>query len=710
MKKNIYLAFLSIPFLLMSCSSSTDAGYKQDISLQSVANQNGELTTLENGKGFDQKILHITPQSSDNELLIWQKGDQGDWQKANYLVCEIWHDNGYSGVININFYKEGSKNSQIVTQSGESSQDPQIAPKIGVLPRLKTKLIFPLKHLDGQNIFMNRFPRQLKGTVLGNRLDPQNISKVAINFGPYQKPHFTPDFEIASISLRENLPKPYPKPDEPLVDKFGQWERKDWPGKTRNEEELKQVNDSLLNLARNAKMPSGWDKYGGWKQKHFKSTGYFRTQYDGRRWWFVDPDGNAFLSVGVDGMGASASGMAEGQEDLFQWLPNKDDSLYGQAIQDRSGNTMVDFFKTNQIRAFGKNWKDKWDSITSGLMRKYALNTVANWSDLSFARKEKMPYVLPMHGFPSTETMLYRDFPDVYAPEYQQKSEKFASQLEKFKDDPYLIGYFLRNEPNWAFGKHNLAFEIFATTQPSYTKKAFVTWIADRYQQDIDTFNHAWELQLNDFNELNGQTFDEIPNDTARKDFWDFSGQMVKRYVDVPCDEVEKVDPNHLNLGMRYAWISSDLLYQAGKRFDVFSINGYSNPGPPSTREIYKRSGKPVLIGEFHFGAVDRGLPATGIQAALSQKARGTAYRYYVEQGFKRPEIIAIHYFTWTDQPVFGRFDGENYNIGFVDICNRPYPELTNAASQTNRRIYQVATGQTTPFDNKIEKIPPVHY
>ncbi len=116
------------------------------------------------------------------------------------------------------------------------------------------------------------------------------------------------------------------------------------------------------------------------------------------------------------------------------------------------------------------------------------------------------------------------------------------------------------------------------------------------------------------------------------------------------------------------------------------------------------------MIGEFHFGATDRGLPASGIQGALSQEARGTAYRYYVEQGLARPELIGIHYFQWLDQPVLGRFDGENYNIGFMDICNKPYRKLTDAAKKTHRKMYKVAAGETAPFSKTIVKIPPIHY
>ena len=189
-----------------------------------------------------------------------------------------------------------------------------------------------------------------------------------------------------------------------------------------------------------------------------------------------------------------------------------------------------------------------------------------------------------------------------------------------------------------------------------------------------------------------------------------FTGQLVDRYVGTVCEEVRKVDPNHLNLGMRYAYMSSELLYRAGKEFDVFSINGYNAPGPPPTDQIYEKTGKPVLIGEFHFGAIDRGLPSTGLRGVASTKDRGKAYRYYLEHGFSRPEMIGIHYFQWMDQPVAGRFDGENYNIGFNDIMYRSYPELVKAAARSHKRIYSVASGKKSPWSHKAKTIPVIAF
>jgi hypothetical protein len=45
--------------------------------------------------------------------------------------------------------------------------------------------------------------------------------------------------------------------------------------------------------------------------------------------------------------------------------------------------------------------------------------------------------------------------------------------------------------------------------------------------------------------------------------------------------------------------------------------------------------------------------------------------------------------------------DGENYNIGLVDVTDRPYAELIEAMKTTHRRLYEVHAGKTTPYDAK---------
>jgi hypothetical protein len=53
------------------------------------------------------------------------------------------------------------------------------------------------------------------------------------------------------------------------------------------------------------------------------------------------------------------------------------------------------------------------------------------------------------------------------------------------------------------------------------------------------------------------------------------------------------------------------------------------------------------------------------------------------------------------DQPCTGRNDGENYNIGLVDVTDRAYPEMVEAMRATHRRLQAVHAGTTAPFDQK---------
>jgi len=713
MKQIVFLSIITSAIAAGSCTSNS-SDYTTDFNVNKIARENPDITGMASGKGFAGKVLTVAPTGENASITVWEKGDPGDWVNSSYFIFEVYGNNPYSGVLTLEFYKNPTgKAEKVILQSGEVAEpdtdSPWFSCLIGINPFLKTKVVFPLSYLDAQEIFIPRSPRQLKGTITGNRLDPGDIVRVSLKFGPYSEPYFMPEFEIASVGLSDSLPVPYDKLSQPVIDSLGQPLNKDWPGKLAGTQQMKSGNLELEKSVSGSGFSEELSKYGGWKAKRFNSTGFFRTQHDGRRWWLVDPDGYGFLSVGIDCIRATSSGPVNGIEDLFEWLPEANDTVFADAVSERGGSKTVDFYRANLIRVFGSGWRQRWSKMTAGFLRNMNANTVGNWSDVTFARENRLPYVLPLNRFPGTKILLYRDFPDVFSSEYLSNSEEFARQLLDYRDDPYLIGYFLRNEPQWAFGYHNLAFEMFATDQQSATKDEFLKWVTGKYENNLTEFNKSWQLDLVRFEDLKTLTLKDYPSARADSDFYAFSTIMVKKYVDIPCDEVSKVDMNHLNLGMRYAWISSDLLYKAGERFDVFSINGYGY-APPPTAEIARISNKPVMIGEFHHGAVDRALPATGITGVISQEERADAYRNYIEQGFARPELIGMHYFQWIDQPYYGRFDGENYNIGVVTIQNIPYPELSDAMKLTNGRIYRVAEGIEEPFRAAITRIPPIHY
>jgi hypothetical protein len=668
--------------------------------LPALAATNAGAARMVAGPGGGKKALLFKP-GGESTYLSLPGADSVPWGRAAYLVCEVYHENDFSVVLHLDFYsRNGEKDS-----TGKDYV--QVATRYGVLPRLPTRVVLPLNYLDAQNIFPPKYPRQLKGGVQGRRMRSDETDRVHLWLAPVEK-GYGATLTIRDVYLSTEMPPPLPAPAAPVVDPLGQWTAKDWPGKTRSEAELK---TRLLALEKDAaprQFPAGWSRYGGYKAKPFKATGYFRTHHDGQRWWLVDPEGYAFLSVGVDVVRPDASGPVAGMEDLLAWLPRRDDPQFKDAW---SGDNLS-FHTVNLIRAFGPQWRRRWETMTAGLTRQWRFNTVANWSDRPFIKSAGLPYVIDLDDFPTTGKKLFRDFPDVFDPAYRAEARRFAGQLAAVKNDPLLIGYFLSNEPHWAFGNHNLAFEMLGTAEPSFTKKELVRSLKKQYGGDLNAFNAAWKLSLPGFEALETTVLRQGSQltDQSWADLKEFSNVMVDAYVKTVCDEVKAVDPNHLNLGLRYAYISSDLCYRAGAYFDVFSINGYSSPMPPNTAEVARRSGKPVMIGEFHFGATDRGLPATGIQGAADQVQRGVAYRHYVEGGLARPEVVGLHYFQWNDQPVLGRFDGENYNIGLVDVCNQPYPELTEAVRQTNERLYEVAAGKQKPYDKLLKKAPQIYY
>lgn len=647
--------------------------------------------------GAAEEELLLEPIGAKNELPLFLSGKNQSLSQFKYLILKVRHENLYSVIFHLRFYAK------------DEPDVPRLTARIGINPRLETNLIFPLSYLDAQHVFLPRFPRQLKGTVSGHRVGVDEVGQITVSLEPFDSNGYAPVVMLGQCYLSDQLSEPLPGPGYYYVDSLGQWNGKQWPGKLSGVDETRDKLSSYEKEFARSSYPASWSIYGGWKEIKFEKTGFFRTHFDGTRWWLVDPDGYAFLSIGMDCVNKEMATMYTGNEDLFCWVPDISSGA-GEAVSMFRDNVMVNFLKANLIRCWGKEYPAKWTELTRNMLKTWRFNTIGNWSDLAFARMSGVPYVIPMSRFPTTPRKVFRDFPDVFDTLFVSEARKFASQLLPYRDDQWMIGYFLANEPEWAFGNNNIALEMLAGDTLLVSRKVLADWLRNKYQGSLAEWNREWNSRFESFDDVKTVIVHKAPSEQAEKDLWEFSGMMVERLIGIVCEETKKVDPHHLNLGLRYAWISSDLCYRAAKYFDVFSINGYRYPDPPPTEEITRRSGKPVLIGEFHFGSTDRGLPATGIVGVAGQEDRGRAYSYYMEHGFARPEIVGIHYFQWLDQPVTGRFDGENYNIGFMDVTYQPYRNLVKYASETNEKLYQIASGLEKPTEIKARSIPAIFY
>lgn len=170
-------------------------------------------------------------------------------------------------------------------------------------------------------------------------------------------------------------------------------------------------------------------------------------------------------------------------------------------------------------------------------------------------------------------------------------------------------------------------------------------------------------------------------------------------YYRIVSEEVKRAAPDKLYMGSRLHGQKhphggpANVATAAAKYCDVIGINRYRFS--PSDLSIPEGAvDKPIVIGEFHFGALDRGLLHTGLRGVGTQRQRAYAYHHYVTQALAHPNIVGTHWFQYREQPVTGRGDGENYQIGFVNIADNPYPEMIQAARWIGTNMYVLRRGK----------------
>jgi hypothetical protein len=170
-----------------------------------------------------------------------------------------------------------------------------------------------------------------------------------------------------------------------------------------------------------------------------------------------------------------------------------------------------------------------------------------------------------------------------------------------------------------------------------------------------------------------------------------FATKTAEQYFRVCREAVKEVAPHNLYLGCRFAWVNDRAVRAAAQYCDVLSYNLYQD----SVAAFRLPAGidVPVLIGEFHFGALDRGLFHPGLRQVADQRERGRAYQRYVRGALANQFLVGTHWFEFYDEATTGRGDGENYQIGFVDVCDTPYPETLAGCREVGAALYRLRAG-----------------
>jgi hypothetical protein len=241
------------------------------------------------------------------------------------------------------------------------------------------------------------------------------------------------------------------------------------------------------------------------------------------------------------------------------------------------------------------------------------------------------------------------------------------------------------NELAWG-DEYSLASATLASPANQAAKQVFLDDLRSKYAS-LDELNKAWQTSHDSWQAL-AESREAPDAQRAAEDLGAFTTRIAEEYFRQCRHAVKDVAPENLYLGCRFAWVNDRGARAAARFCDVIGYNLYRD----SVADFQLPSGVdvPVIIGEFHFGALDRGMFHTGLRPTDSQTARAAAYRSYVTGALRNRYLVGTHWFQYGDQATTGRGDGENYQIGLVTICDRPYPETIEAVRDIGRSLYQI--------------------
>ncbi len=385
-------------------------------------------------------------------------------------------------------------------------------------------------------------------------------------------------------------------------------------------------------------------------------------------WSFVAPDGQRFLSLGVNNVSPSA------------WNP-REGTRYYDAVQRQFGGDV-----------------GKWSAATRALLKQHGFNTLGAWSRKDVRAGEGLHRTIVLyvaaHGTDRCLASLRPGFEGFVR-------ENIRIALEQFPDRTALLGVFLDNEAPW-WGRsgwdilptYTLLERAFEQPADDPARAAALRFLQARHASPAE-FARAWDLELKDWSELDLDLLRNSANAAASADRAAFTAHAAQEYFQVACRVVREVLPGVLILGVRYAGSAPEGVLAADAQCsDVISLNDY-NADPQASFENYARfwlkTRKPLMITEFAWRAKENNSGCPNSRGAgpvvATQQERAQRYQAFLRHLASIPIIVGAHWFEFADQSPQGRFDGEDSNYGIVDLDNRPYDVLLGAMQQVHNEL-----------------------
>lgn len=355
---------------------------------------------------------------------------------------------------------------------------------------------------------------------------------------------------------------------------------------------------------------------------------------------------------------------------------------------------------TPHPKGLGYYWKAfspsprQWAHVARKRFEAWGFNTLGAWSDPVPGSDLPLTPVIYL----GRNAMLH--WVDPFSPASRDQTLAVAKQATApFRGPRNLVGYFTDNEVGWWNAP---LFSWYLAAEWSNHTKQTLWWLLH------DHYNGRWEKLVVDFvPEPEVLQFEDLkkggtklklrPGGNGIEVVAAFTRLCAGRYYQLVHSALRDAHPEALVLGDRLPlYYNQDAVLAARGFVDVLSTNYNVDEAdgwvaPYYFEGLHKLIEAPVLVTEFFFAASENRSGNTNNGHLMhvrtqEQRARGAAAAQAAFAAF--PNVVGSHWFQYYDEPTGGRIeDGEDFNMGLVDILDRPYAELVEALTTENARV-----------------------
>ena len=428
-------------------------------------------------------------------------------------------------------------------------------------------------------------------------------------------------------------------------------------------------------------------------------AGFWRTGKVGSRWYFVNPDGNATVLHGLNGVTPDPARDGTTQETQSNY-----NMLFGGNAHrwaDYAGSLLSDYefnFFSVSPRRTAYYWDYMDDESTAALRTPkagvengqvetlYLLRTFS-WDyysryKVSFSTSEHNIFVLLFDP-------LFLDYIDELA----------AASTEPFKESKNIIGYYIDNE---------LPFNSYQDKYPlkGIELEHFLT-LTDKFEgQFAATREYAANFMREKYN------VEPVAANITKAMRDAFRYEVARYYYKVTTEAIRRHDPNHLILGSRLfdSSMYNEYTVKACAEFcDAVSVN-YYNYWQPTTdyclgqMKTWTGDNKPFIVTEFYVKDETASYGSTPYQnlegagwIVRDQKSRAHYYQNFCITLLEMGNCAGWQWFEFMDNYGTGTSTWTGSNKGVVSAKFEPYYDCLEGMREMHRNIYNV----TEYFDEK---------